>query len=128
MSPKEKISLGSLQYKRIRVAQDPPEDEGPTEEELVDEFEDTPQANWKEFEQLIIRMLQSQYNTPVTLVGTKIEAPYGNLDAGFNIKGFLKFPKGRPLSILEKFEEAPIVFRAYIADGELIEPIELDFE
>jgi len=124
---KENIAIGSLRYKRIKIAQDPPE-EGPTEEELVDKFEDSPQANWKEFEQLIIRVLQTQYGTPVTLIGTELESDYGGPESGFNIKGFLKFPEGRPLSILDEFGEAPIVFRAYIADGELVEPITLSFD
>ena len=125
---KEKINIGSLRYKRIKIAQDPEEETTPSKEELVDKFEDSPQANWKEFEQVIIRILQNQYGTPVTLVGSKPESDYGGLESGFNIKGFLKFPEGRPLSILEEYGEAPIIFRAYIADGELVEPISLSLE
>ena len=123
----KKIHLAGLQYKQLVIAQDP-EDEGPTEEELVDEYEKTPEANWKEYEQLIIRTLQTQYNTPVVLVGTELESDYGGPASGFNIKGFLKFPTGRPLDILGKFGESPIIFRAYIADGDLIEPIDLSFD
>ena len=123
---KKLLRVAGLQYKRL--AQDPPVEEGPTEEELVDEYENSPEANWQEYEQLIIRTLQTQYGTEVILVGTELESDYGGPSSGFNIKGFLKFPQGRPLGILDKFGEDPIVFRAYIADGELVEPISLSLD
>lgn len=123
----DKLKIGALQYKKLVVAEDPSE-EGPTEEELVDTFEDSPEANWQEYEQLIIRTLQTQYGTPVTLLGSKLETEFGGTDSGFNIKGFLKFPEGRPLSVLDEFGEAPLVFRAFIADGELVEPITLSLQ
>lgn len=124
----KKLRVAGLQYKQLVVAQDPEEEEGPTEEELVDEYEKSPEANWKEYEQLIVRSLQTQYGTEVVLVGTALETSYGGPGSGFNIKGFLKFPKGRPIGVLDQFGEAPIIFRAYIADGELVDPISLSFD
>ncbi len=104
------------------------QDEFPTEEELVKEFKESPQANWKEFLQPIIRELQNLYGTKVVLVGPELEAPFGSAEAGFNIRGFLRFPEGRPLEIKNEFGDNPIVFRAYVANGGLVQPIFLDFE
>ena len=104
------------------------QDDVQVEEELVQEFEESPQANWTEYLQPIIRELQNLYGTKVVLVGPELDAPYGSADAGFNIRGFLRFPEGRPLEIKEVFGSNPIVFRAYVADGGLVQPIFLDFE
>jgi hypothetical protein len=117
-----RLKVGGLKY---RQAQDPVE-ETVTEEELVHELEQSPESNWEEYLQVIIRELQTVHGTDVTLIGPELEAPYGSAASGFNIKGFLVFPEGRPLSVLDRFGSAPIVFRAYIADGELVSPITLN--
>jgi hypothetical protein len=116
------MKIGPLKY---RVAQDPAEEEV-SEEELVQEFEESPESNWEEYLQLIVRELQTVYGTTVKLIGPELEAPFGGADSGFNIKGFLNFPEGTPLALQNRFGSNPIVFRAYIADGSLVSPITLD--
>lgn len=126
---KNKKNVGSFLYLRVAVDLVDPEDlSGPTQEEMVDEFEKSPQANIEQYFQVIIRNLENQYGgNPLILVNPHIEDEVGSPDAGFDIVGHLRWTNGRPLQIVEKFGEYPVVFSAYIADGLLVEPIFLDF-
>lgn len=121
----QRLRVSNLHY--LRVAVDPGELEGPTQEEMVDEFEKSPQANIDQYYQLIIRSLQNQYGSKVELVGPHIETEIGSPKSGFDIVGNLEFPEGRPLRLQKEYEDYPITFKAYIADGKLVEPIFLDF-
>ena len=63
---RQTLHLGKLLYK----AQD---EEAPTEEELVQEFRDSPVAHWKEYLQLLVRQLQTSYGTKVVLVSPEVD-------------------------------------------------------
>lgn len=117
--------IGKFQY--IRVAEDPEELSGPTKEEMVDEWEKSPEANVDEYFQLIVRKLQNQYGKPVKLINPHLSTELGSPSAGFDIVGHLKWPEGRPLAIQEQFGNHPVLFKAYVADGNLIDEIFLDF-
>jgi hypothetical protein len=117
-------------FRFLKVAQDPTEEElaGPTEEEMVDEWEKGPYANIDEYYQLIIRKLKTKYGKPVKLLNPELDVEIGSPEVGFNIVGFLQWPEGRPLEIAEEFGESPIVFEAYVtSDGTLLDEIFLDF-
>jgi hypothetical protein len=110
-----------------RIAQEPEKDVvGPSEEEMVDEIEDTPASRWREYLQPIIRLLKQQLGIKVHLLGPQQKNPYGATQYGFSIEGHLKFPEGLTPELSEQFGDAPISFRAYIdPSGELTPSIEV---
>lgn len=120
-------------YTYLKLAQDPlllEEDElvGPTEEEMVDEWEKGPYAHVEEYYQLIVRKLRTQYGKPVKLLNPTLSTEVGSPEAGFDIVGHLQWPEGKPLRIQEEFGDHPVVFKAYVtAEGELLDEIFLDF-
>lgn len=126
MSGRSCLIIAGTTLRYLKVAADPEDLAGPTKEEMVDEFEKSPQANIEEYYQPIIRSLENQYGSKVTLVNPRLETEIGSPSAGFDIVGTLEFPSGRPLKLQKEFENLPIRFRAYIADGNLVEPIFLE--
>ena len=126
MTGRSFLTIGGTTLQYLKVAADPEELTGPSKEEMVDEFEKSPQANIEEYFQPIIRSLENQYGTKVSLVNPRLETEIGSPSAGFDIVGTLEFPEGRPLKLQKEFEDLPIRFQAYIADGNLVEPIFLE--
>lgn len=110
-----------------RRAQDEEEEDSVDEVTMVQELEEAPAAHWKDYEQPIIRALNQQLGTPVTLKGPRMEArPGGPQLGGFDIVGHLGFPEGRPPEIAEQYGDGPVSFTAYILpDGKLSQHIQV---
>jgi len=102
-------------------------DERPDEAEMVQEIEESPVADWREYLQPIIRAMRTQLGgVQVSLLSPTVSNTYSSPQFGFNIVGFVEFPQGTPVDILEEFGDVPIKFQAYVSpEGKLIQPIEI---
>ena len=118
-----------------KYAQDPldltttPEEEAtPDEAEMVKEVEDHPSTNWREYLQPIIRALKIQLNgVPISLMNPQLSNDYVAPQFGFNITGYVHFPKGRPDDVEAAFGDDPIRFEVHVGppDNDIHYPIEL---
>ena len=102
-------------------------EERPDEAEMVQEIEDQPVADWREYLQPIIRAMRAQLGgVQISLLNPEVSNTYSSPQFGFDIVGFVEFPQGTPQALLEEFGDVPVKFQAYVSpDGKLIQPIEI---
>lgn len=103
------------------------EEERPDEAEMVQEIEDQPVMDWREYLQPIIRIIRTQLGgVQVSLLNPEVSNTYSSPQFGFNIVGFVEFTQGHPEELLEEFGNVPVKFQAYVSpEGKLIQPIEI---
>lgn len=114
---------------RIYVAQDPLEEEPPSESEMVEELEDEPGANWRDrYLQPIIRAIRNQFDLDegqVKLMGPRKAVPFDTDAYGFEIRGHVRFEDYRPDQ--ENYGVPPYRFTAIInPEGELMSNIRIE--
>jgi len=100
----------------------------PDESEMVKEISEHPSTKWREYLQPIIRAIKAQLGgVPVSLVDPDISNDYVSPQFGFNITGYINFPKGRPDDVRSEFGDSPIRFEVYIGppDYDIHYPVEL---
>ncbi len=103
------------------------EEERPDEAEMVQEIEDQPVMDWREYLQPIIRAIRTQLGgVQVSLLSPEVSNTYSSPQFGFDIVGFVEFTQGTPSALLEEFGDVPVKFQAYVSpEGKLIQPIEI---
>ncbi len=116
----ERILYRGATYRRAQ-------DEDPVDEAaMVEELEQEPAEQWRDYLQPIIRALKQSLGAEVSLLGPRMGNPYSSPQYGFVITGHVGFPQGRPADVAERFGDRPVEFRAYVSpDGTLIQPIEI---
>jgi len=105
-----------------RLAEDQPD-----ESQMVEQLEQNPASNWKEYLQPIIRALKQQLGADgVSLLSPAIDAKFASPDLGFYIVGDVGFEDERPATVIDNYGNGPLPFRAYVSpDGKLTFPISL---
>jgi hypothetical protein len=113
---------------KLYVAQEPNE-EGPSEGEMVEELEEEPGANWRDlYLQPIIRAIRNQLDLAegqVKLLGPRKVIPFDTDAYGFEIRGHVRFDNFVPDQ--ESFGRPPYRFTAIInPEGELMSNIRIE--
>ena len=128
--------MRTLQYKnsQYRLAIDltespgqaPEPVESPSESKMVQDIEEAPAEEWRQYLQPIIKALRQQLGFDafgsVQLLSPKLENTFGSPDYGFNIVGFVKT---KEVVDQDQYGIAPYRFTATISpEGELVTPVD----
>lgn len=120
-SPEDAVrdeSLSELGLGDLETDTEAPSVEDP--EKLVQEIENSPASNWRDYLQPILKDIKQQLGgVTISLLNPQIDSDV-DVDLGFHITGYIRFLDDIPISVLHQYGDAPLHFKIFVdPDGKL---------
>lgn len=105
----------------LALESEDPESTVPTSDELVQEIESSPPADWQQYLQPILKDIKNTVQVPIELRNSIMTSPFaGDPDLGFHITGTIVFLDAVPPEYADLPNDTPLRYEAYVSpDGEL---------
>ena len=114
-SPEDAVrdeSLSELGLEDPEIDTESPSVEDP--EKLVQEIEQSPASNWRDYIQPILKDIKQQLGgVSISLLNPQLESDV-DVDLGFYITGYVRFLEDPPISVLHQYGDAPVHFKIFV--------------